>query len=200
MNRRSAALFASMCLIWGIPYLLIRVAVRDFAPGTLAFLRTAIGGLALLPFAPHAGGFAPVRRPGRPPLAFPTPPSALPRFLPVPASTPAVLQSVRHTASPSRRSLSPGPAPPSRVADPSGTGGAAPSPSRLAEATEERAQLLRAVNSLRQEDRLVVACRYFLELSSEETADVLGWPQGTVKSRLSRALDRLREQLGERDA
>jgi len=59
MSRRSAALFAAMCLIWGIPYLLIRVAVRDFAPGTLVFLRTAIGGLVLLPFALRAGGFGP---------------------------------------------------------------------------------------------------------------------------------------------
>ena len=86
-----------------------------------------------------------------------------------------------------------------RVADQLGTGGAAPSPERLAEATEERDQLLRAVNSLREEDRLVVACRYFLELSSEETAIALRWPEGTVKSRLSRALDRLRERLGGQD-
>ncbi len=86
-----------------------------------------------------------------------------------------------------------------RVADRLGTGGAAPSPERLAEATEERDQLLRAVNSLREEDRLVVACRYFLELSSEETAIALRWPEGTVKSRLSRAIDRLRERLGGQD-
>jgi RNA polymerase sigma-70 factor (ECF subfamily) len=111
-----------------------------------------------------------------------------------------VLQIVANEARNQRRSLNRRTDLSLRVADQLGTGGAAPSPERLAEATEERAQLLRAVNSLRQEDRLVVACRYFLELSSEETADVLGWPQGTVKSRLSRALDRLREQLGERDA
>jgi RNA polymerase sigma factor (sigma-70 family) len=86
-----------------------------------------------------------------------------------------------------------------RVADRLGTGGAAPSPERLAEATEERDQLLRAVSSLREEDRLVVACRYFLELSSEETAIALRWPEGTVKSRLARALDRLRERLGGHD-
>jgi RNA polymerase sigma factor (sigma-70 family) len=86
-----------------------------------------------------------------------------------------------------------------RVADQSGEGGAAPSPERLVLATEERDELLRAVNSLRAEDRLVVACRYFLELSSEETAAVLRWPEGTVKSRLSRALDRLRERIGGRD-
>jgi RNA polymerase sigma-70 factor (ECF subfamily) len=63
--------------------------------------------------------------------------------------------------------------------------------------TEQREQLLAAVNELREEDRLVIACRYFLELSEEETAAALGWRRGTVKSRLSRALGRLREQMGE---
>jgi drug/metabolite transporter (DMT)-like permease len=70
MTRRSWALFAAMCLIWGVPYLLIRVAVRDFSPGTLVFLRTAIGGVILLPFALSRGGFAPVLRRWRPLLAF----------------------------------------------------------------------------------------------------------------------------------
>lgn len=60
MTRRSWALFAAMCVIWGIPYLLIRVAVRDVTPGTLVFARTAIGGLVLLPLALRAGGFGPV--------------------------------------------------------------------------------------------------------------------------------------------
>ena len=57
VSRRGWALFAAMCIIWGIPYLLIRVAVRDVSPGTLVFLRTAIGGLVLLPMALRAGGF-----------------------------------------------------------------------------------------------------------------------------------------------
>jgi drug/metabolite transporter (DMT)-like permease len=70
ITRRSWALFAAMCLIWGVPYLLIRVAVRDFSPGTLVFLRTAIGGVILLPFALSRGGFAPVLRRWRPLLAF----------------------------------------------------------------------------------------------------------------------------------
>ncbi len=70
MTRRSWALFAAMCLIWGIPYLLIRVAVRDVAPGTLVFLRTAIGGLVLLPLAVRSGGFAPVLRRWRPLVIF----------------------------------------------------------------------------------------------------------------------------------
>jgi drug/metabolite transporter (DMT)-like permease len=70
MTRRSWALFAAMCLIWGVPYLLIRVAVRDFSPGTLVFARTAIGGLVLLPFALSRGGFAAVLPRWRPLLAF----------------------------------------------------------------------------------------------------------------------------------
>lgn len=60
---------------------------------------------------------------------------------------------------------------------------------------ERRAALLAAANGLREEERLAVACRYFLELSEEETAGALGIRKGTVKSRLSRALARLREEL-----
>jgi len=59
-----------MCLIWGIPYLLIRVAVRDFSPGALVFLRTAIGGLVLVPFAIASGGYRPVLQRWKPLLAF----------------------------------------------------------------------------------------------------------------------------------
>jgi drug/metabolite transporter (DMT)-like permease len=70
MTRRSWTLFAAMCVIWGVPYLLIRVAVRDFSPGALVFARTAIGGLVLLPFALARGGFGPVLRRWRPLLAF----------------------------------------------------------------------------------------------------------------------------------
>ena len=70
MSRRGWALFAAMCLIWGVPYLLIRVAVRDIDPGTLVFLRTGIGGLILLPLALGRGGFGPVLARWRPLLAF----------------------------------------------------------------------------------------------------------------------------------
>src|SRR5437764_8870196 len=70
MTRRSWALFAAMCVIWGVPYLLNRVAVRDLSPGTLVFARTAIGGLILLPFAFARGGFGDVLRRWRPLLAF----------------------------------------------------------------------------------------------------------------------------------
>jgi drug/metabolite transporter (DMT)-like permease len=70
MTRRSWSLFAAMCVIWGIPYLLIRVAVRDVTPGTLVFARTAIGGVILLPLALSRGGFGPVLRRWRALVAF----------------------------------------------------------------------------------------------------------------------------------
>ena len=62
-------------------------------------------------------------------------------------------------------------------------------------ATERRRQLLTAVERLRDDDRDVLACRFFLELSEEETAAALGIARGTVKSRTSRALVRLEEEL-----
>jgi drug/metabolite transporter (DMT)-like permease len=51
MSRRGALLFAAMCVIWGVPYLMIRVAVREISPAALVFGRTAIGALVLMPFA-----------------------------------------------------------------------------------------------------------------------------------------------------
>ena len=51
------------------------------------------------------------------------------------------------------------------------------------------------MESLREGDRTIIAYRYFLELSEAETAEALGIRPGTVKSRLSRALDRLRERF-----
>jgi RNA polymerase sigma-70 factor (ECF subfamily) len=53
------------------------------------------------------------------------------------------------------------------------------------------------VNGLADDDRGVIACRFFLQLSVEETATSLGIAEGTVKSRLSRALARLRARVEE---
>ncbi len=60
-----------------------------------------------------------------------------------------------------------------------------------------RDALLAAVRALPEKDQQVVTCRFFLDLGEEETARVLGWPRGSVKSRTSRALGRLRAQVGE---
>jgi drug/metabolite transporter (DMT)-like permease len=49
-----------MCLIWGIPYLLIKVAVSDLSPVTLVFFRTLIGAAILLPVAAARGSLAPL--------------------------------------------------------------------------------------------------------------------------------------------
>jgi drug/metabolite transporter (DMT)-like permease len=51
LSRRGILLFAAMCVIWGVPYLMIRVAVRELAPVTLVFGRTMIGALLLVPVA-----------------------------------------------------------------------------------------------------------------------------------------------------
>jgi RNA polymerase sigma-70 factor (ECF subfamily) len=60
---------------------------------------------------------------------------------------------------------------------------------------DDRRALVAAVDALPVNARMVVICRYLLELSEAETAQMLGWPPGTVKSRLARALDRLRADL-----
>lgn len=74
---------------------------------------------------------------------------------------------------------------------------APPSPETTVVAGERRAELLSAVEGLREEDREVISLRYFLELTEAETAAALGCPRGTVKSRLSRAVARLREKMTE---
>jgi drug/metabolite transporter (DMT)-like permease len=51
MTRRGWLLFASMCVIWGVPYLMIRVAVRELTPATLVFGRTALAAALLVPVA-----------------------------------------------------------------------------------------------------------------------------------------------------
>jgi len=62
-------------------------------------------------------------------------------------------------------------------------------------AAERRAVLLNALDQLPRRQRDVVACRYLLELTEEETATLLDVPRGTVKSRLARALRSLETKL-----
>ncbi len=80
-----------------------------------------------------------------------------------------------------------------RERDPNGD--AAPSPEAVALRREQRETVLLAINRLREEDRLVIAYRYFFDLSEAEMATALDCARGTVKSRLSRALGRLRAAL-----
>jgi RNA polymerase sigma-70 factor (ECF subfamily) len=53
--------------------------------------------------------------------------------------------------------------------------------------------LLAAVNDLPEDQRTVIALRFFVGLSEHEVAEALSLPEGTVKSRTARALERLRE-------
>jgi RNA polymerase sigma factor (sigma-70 family) len=82
-----------------------------------------------------------------------------------------------------------------RAAEEPVSGDAAPSPETAALELEKRRTLLAALESLAEPDRLVVTYRYFLDLSEAEMAAALGVPRGTVKSRLSRALVKLRAAM-----
>jgi RNA polymerase sigma factor (sigma-70 family) len=84
-----------------------------------------------------------------------------------------------------------------REAAAAGSGDAAPSPEAAALSRDEAEALTRALDRLPERDRTVIAYRWLLELSEAETAEILGVRLGTVKSRLSRALRRLREELGD---
>jgi len=70
MTRRGALLFAAMCVIWGVPYLMIRVAVRELAPVTLVFFRTGLGALLLAPVAAFRVELRPLYERWRPLLAY----------------------------------------------------------------------------------------------------------------------------------
>ena len=76
------------------------------------------------------------------------------------------------------------------------SGGAAPSPETIAVAADESRRVLAELDELPEQARLVLGCRYLLDLSEAETAAALGIRPGTVKSRTSRALEALRELHG----
>ena len=123
--------------------------------------------------------------------------AALGRFRPGAEFRPWLLRIVANAARNRRRSASRRAELALRAFRDAASGDAAPSPEVLLLAAERRNELLAAVNQLRDEDRLVIALRWFLELTEEEMAGVLDCPRGTVKSRLSRATGRLRAVLGE---
>jgi RNA polymerase sigma-70 factor (ECF subfamily) len=76
------------------------------------------------------------------------------------------------------------------------SGDAAPSPEGAVLSADERRRLVGALDGLAEPHRLVLAYRYLLDLSEEDTAAALGVRRGTVKSRTARALDRLKESYG----
>lgn len=125
---------------------------------------------------------------------------ALPRFRPDAPFRPWLLRIVINEARNRRRSAARRAGLRLRAESMAGSPAGAASPELRYLDSESRERLLDAVRSLRDDDREVVAARYFLGLSEAETAHVLGLPAGTVKSRLSRALGRLRSDLDRRGA
>jgi RNA polymerase sigma factor (sigma-70 family) len=121
---------------------------------------------------------------------------ALWRFRPGAPFKPWLLRIVANEARNRRRSAGRRAALALRAAGDVASGDAAPSPEATLLGAERREELLAALNRLPDHDREALACRYFLDLSEGETAAALGVRPGTVKSRLSRALERLRVELG----
>lgn len=122
---------------------------------------------------------------------------ALPRFRAGAQFRPWLLRIVANEARNRRRSAGRRAGAELRAAAAERSGDAAPSPETHVLGEERRRLLFSALNGLREEDRLVLALRYVVDLSEADTAAALGVRPGTVKSRLSRALGRLREELGE---
>jgi len=120
---------------------------------------------------------------------------ALGRFRPGAPFRPWLLRIVANEAINRRRTANRQVGLAQRVAEGRPEGGAAPSPEGAALLGETRRELVAALGALRDEERLAIAYRYFFELSEAEMAVALGCARGTVKSRLSRALGRLRREL-----
>jgi RNA polymerase sigma factor (sigma-70 family) len=121
--------------------------------------------------------------------------AALGRFRPGAPFRPWLLRIVVNEARNRRRSAGRRTGLAFRIAEDRPEDDAAPSPEAAVLAAETHRDLLAALERLPHDDRLVIGCRYFLELSEVETATALGVQRGTVKSRLSRALGRLRSAI-----
>ncbi|HST24599.1 MAG TPA: DMT family transporter [Gaiellaceae bacterium] len=87
MSRRGLVLFSAMCVIWGIPYLFIKIAVRDLTPGTLVFGRTSLAVLLLLPLAWKRDEIRPLLARWRPVVLFAVVEIAIPWWLLASAET-----------------------------------------------------------------------------------------------------------------
>jgi len=81
MSRRGWLLFIALGVIWGIPYLLIKVAVREFTPASLVFLRTALGAAILFPVMVWRGDLRAVLARWRPIALFTVVEMAIPWLL-----------------------------------------------------------------------------------------------------------------------
>ena len=81
MTKRGWVLFVAMAAIWGIPYFLIRIAVKQVDPSVVVFGRTVLAAALLLPIAARSGAIRPALRRWKPVLAFALLEMALPWIL-----------------------------------------------------------------------------------------------------------------------
>jgi drug/metabolite transporter (DMT)-like permease len=81
ITRRGWVLFGLMGVIWGVPYLFIKVAVEYLSPPVVVFGRTSVAAVPLLFFAARAGALRPALAHWRPLLAFATLEMAVPWLL-----------------------------------------------------------------------------------------------------------------------
>ncbi|HEX3087813.1 MAG TPA: EamA family transporter, partial [Ilumatobacteraceae bacterium] len=70
MTRRGWVLFSAMAFIWGIPYFLIRVAVKQLDPPVVVFGRTSLAAAVLLVLAGRSGAIRSALRRWRPVMLF----------------------------------------------------------------------------------------------------------------------------------
>jgi RNA polymerase sigma-70 factor (ECF subfamily) len=120
---------------------------------------------------------------------------ALPSFRGGAEPRPWMLRIVANAARNRRRGSSRQAALGLRLAEDPLSGGAAPSPEGSILAKERREALLAAIGRLSADDRLVIGLRWFVDLDEAGMAAVMDVPRGTVKSRLSRAMGRLRTEI-----
>jgi len=120
---------------------------------------------------------------------------ALDRFRPDAPFRPWLLAIVANEARNRRRAAGRREALALRIPEDRRTDDAAPSPEAAVLARERHETLIAGLTRLTEPDREVITLRYLLQLSEAETAAALDIPAGTVKSRLSRGLDRLRAEL-----
>jgi RNA polymerase sigma-70 factor (ECF subfamily) len=120
---------------------------------------------------------------------------ALPRFRAGSPFRPWLLRIVTNEARNRRRSITRRHGLALRSAAAGGSETTAPDPEAVVLADEQRVELMAAIGSLRDEDREILGARFFLDLSEAEAAEALGVARGTIKSRTSRALGRLRASM-----
>ena len=81
MTKRGWVLFSAMAVIWGVPYFLIRVAVKELDPAVVVFGRTSLAAAVLLVLARRSGAIRPALRRWKLVLAFATMEMAIPWIL-----------------------------------------------------------------------------------------------------------------------